>query len=237
MSPSPLERPVRSLEAVESLLRDLGPQLRRGEAARETFARTSRFPTGIGSVDELLGGGLPRGRLSEIAGPFSSGCTSLALALLASATRRGEVVGVVDAADAFDPASAQAAGVALGQVLWARPPGLGETLRCAERLLGAEGFALVLLDLPRTAEPIAPAAWPRLTRGAASSHTSLVLLSEERRAGSAADVALELSAASPRFSSAPALLEGLEVEVSVARSRSHPVGGRTARIHLQTRAA
>ncbi len=242
VSPSPLEHPVRSLDAVESLLRDLGPQLRRGEAVRETCDRFSplpfsQLPTGIEALDDLLGGGLPRGRLSEISGPSSSGGTSLALALLANATGRGEVVGVVDAADAFDPASALAVGVELEGVLWARPPGLREALRCAERLLHAEGFALVLLDLPRTGQPIPPATWPRLTRGAASTHTALVLLSDERRAGASVDVALELSPATACFSAEPALLEGLEIEVALVRSRSRPLGRCSANVRLHTRAA
>jgi recombination protein RecA len=105
-------------------------------------------PTGIPDLDRLLEGGFPHGRLSEIAGPLSSGRTSLALCLLARATRAGEMVAVVDAADAFDPASAQAAGARLDRVLWARAPGWREALRSAERLLEAHGFALVLLDLP-----------------------------------------------------------------------------------------
>ena len=50
--------------------RDLGPQLRRGAPEH---AAASRLPTGIAEVDDLLAGGFPRGRLSEIAGPLSSG--------------------------------------------------------------------------------------------------------------------------------------------------------------------
>ncbi|MGH9606382.1 MAG: ATPase domain-containing protein [Terracidiphilus sp.] len=77
-------------------------------------------PTGIAEVDELLGGGLPVGAISEVTGPESSGRTSLALAFLAQCTREGRACAWVDAEDAFDPESAAANGVALRQLLWVR---------------------------------------------------------------------------------------------------------------------
>jgi recombination protein RecA len=75
--------------------------------------------TGIPQVDALTGG-VPRGGLTEIFGPASSGRTSLLLALMAQATAREEVCVLVDASDAFDPHSAAAAGVDLKRVLWVR---------------------------------------------------------------------------------------------------------------------
>ncbi len=75
--------------------------------------------TGIPAIDALAGG-LPRGALSEIYGPASSGRTSLVLSALAEATARQEVCALVDASDSFDPASAAAAGVDLSRVLWVR---------------------------------------------------------------------------------------------------------------------
>src|ERR1700758_1531811 len=76
-------------------------------------------PFGIVALDELTGG-LPRGALSEIAGPASSGRTGVMLAALAAATRRYEACALVDASDSFDPASAASAGVDLGRLLWVR---------------------------------------------------------------------------------------------------------------------
>ena len=208
---------ARTPEAVAKLLRDLGPQLRRGGSPA---AFQPRLPTGIPAIDRLLGGGIPGGRLSEIAGPLSSGRTSLALALLARATRAGEITAVIDAADAFDPASAEAAGVDLERVLWVRAPRLREALRSAERLLSARGFALVLLDLALADLHIAPATGPRLARLAASTGTPLVALSLERSLGTAAEVAVELTPTRANFSGTPALLEDLEVEVALVRHRS-----------------
>jgi hypothetical protein len=75
--------------------------------------------SGIPALDALTGG-LPRGCLTEICGPASSGRTSLLLAALAAATRRGEFCVVVDASDALDPQSVAAAGVELGRLLWVR---------------------------------------------------------------------------------------------------------------------
>ena len=76
-------------------------------------------PSGIPAIDTLTGG-LPRGCLTEICGPASSGRTTILLAALAAATRRGEFCVVVDASDALDPQSAAAAGVELGRLLWVR---------------------------------------------------------------------------------------------------------------------
>jgi hypothetical protein len=75
--------------------------------------------SGIAAFDALAGG-LPRGCLTEICGPASSGRTTLLLAALSAATRRGEFCVVVDASDALDPQSAAAAGVELKRLLWVR---------------------------------------------------------------------------------------------------------------------
>jgi hypothetical protein len=75
--------------------------------------------SGVSAIDALTGG-LPRGCLTELCGPASSGRTTMLLAALAAATRRGEFCAVVDASDALDPQSAAAAGVDLERLLWVR---------------------------------------------------------------------------------------------------------------------
>jgi hypothetical protein len=75
--------------------------------------------SGIPQLD-LLTGGLARGCLTEICGAASSGRTSVLLFALARATQRGEVCALVDASDAFDPASAAAAGMEMSRLLWVR---------------------------------------------------------------------------------------------------------------------
>jgi hypothetical protein len=220
-----------------ALLRELSADVRAGGAPELASARLA---TGLPALDRLLGGGFPRGRLAEIAGPLSAGRTSLALALLAEATRRGALVSVIDAADAFDPSSAHAAGVDLARVLWARPLAVAEALRCAEHVLTAGGFELVLVDLAfaaaRERPRIPDAAWPRLRKHAASASAGLVLLSRDRLAGAAADLALELSSARAQFAAQPSWLEALEGHVHLVRNRAGPTSA--ARIRFaQTVAA
>src|SRR5438552_10656081 len=72
------------------------------------------LPTGIAEI------GVPRGCLTEIIGPRSSGRATLLMRILAAATARGEICALLDAEDAFDPASAAAAGVDLDRLLWVR---------------------------------------------------------------------------------------------------------------------
>ena len=82
-----------------------------------------RYPpaaTGFAELDALLGGGIPRGQITELVGKASSGCTSVALSLLAEATARQEIAAYIDASDCFDPPSAERAGVALDRLLWVR---------------------------------------------------------------------------------------------------------------------
>ena len=75
--------------------------------------------SGIAAINSLTGG-WPRGCLTEICGPASSGRTTVLLAALAAATRRGEFCVLVDASDALDPRSAADAGVDLHRLLWVR---------------------------------------------------------------------------------------------------------------------
>jgi len=75
--------------------------------------------TGILDMDALTGG-FPRGCLTEICGPASSGRTTVLLSALAAATRRGEFCALIDSGDAFDPHSAAAAGTDLERLLWVR---------------------------------------------------------------------------------------------------------------------
>jgi hypothetical protein len=227
--------------ALEALLVDLGSQIRRGPA-QAAVPPPRLLPTGLHDLDAHLGGGFPHGRLSEICGTPSSGRTSLALRLLAETQRDGALAAWVDLADAFDPASALASGVALERLLWARPRRLEDAIRSSERLLRTEGFELVVLDLSVPAVParrpsVQDVTWLRLARLAASTRTTLLLLSSSDSAGpssagssvrpatgSRADLVLEMQAQGSRFVGPPALLEGLETMALVRRHRRQPIG-------------
>ena len=169
--------------------------------------------TGLGAIDEVLGGGLPRRRLTELVGKRSAGRTSFLLSVLAAATQRGEAVALVDVAGMLDVRSAAAAGVVLERLLWVCPRNLGpgpedtapgrqrenewlrRGLRAAELILAAGGFGLVALDAGEALPRAADATWLRLARGAERSAPPgavLLVAAASRSAGSFAAVGLEL---------------------------------------------
>src|SRR5580765_2797840 len=76
--------------------------------------------TGHAGLDARLSGGIPRGQVSELVGPRSSGRTALMLRMMTAATRRGELVALVDALDMLDVESAAAAGADFARLLWIR---------------------------------------------------------------------------------------------------------------------
>jgi RecA/RadA recombinase len=123
------------------------------EALREASERwvrrermRPRLTSGLATLDTLLGGGWPQGKVGELVGPASSGRSAVATATVAGATTRGEVVAWLDLADALDPASAAATEVDLQRVLWVRPRGVEEAIRAAELVLEVGGFTVVVLD-------------------------------------------------------------------------------------------
>src|SRR6201987_4760455 len=76
--------------------------------------------TGHAGLDARLQGGIPRGHVSELVGPRSSGRTALLLGLLSAATAGGELVAVFDGLDMLDVESAADAGIDLDRLLWIR---------------------------------------------------------------------------------------------------------------------
>ena len=130
--------------------------------------------SGIAQIDALTGG-LPRGCLTEVCGPASSGRTTVMLAAIAAVTRREEICALIDASDAFDPHSATAAGVNLERLLWVRcgshaqssalsrkrrqafsleererrrmEDPVEQALRATDLLLQSSGFGMVAIDL------------------------------------------------------------------------------------------
>src|SRR5512132_4275662 len=77
----------------------------------------SALATDVAALDACLHGGLPRGQLSEIVGPASSGRTTLALQTIAATTERGELAALVDTFDRLDVASAIAVGIDMERLL------------------------------------------------------------------------------------------------------------------------
>jgi len=113
--------------AVEALLRDRKFDRTLTSTMPERLGEDAVSPLGIEAIDRGLAGGLPRGQVSEVVGPSSSGRTSLVWAALGAATRRGEYVALVDTFDRFDPPAAAACGIELSRLLWARGQAISKT--------------------------------------------------------------------------------------------------------------
>ncbi|MGH9252940.1 MAG: hypothetical protein ACRD3C_00050 [Vicinamibacterales bacterium] len=167
--------------------------------------------TAVARLDGCLRGGLPRGQLSEIAGPRSSGRTTLLLQLLAAATRRGEIAAVVDTFDCLDVASVVSAGVELERLLWIRgspgsasPPNtllldrtLERALKALNLVLQAGGFGIVAIDVADAPPPalnrIPFTTWLRIQRTIEGSETACVLVGPQPLARSAGGLTLSMT--------------------------------------------
>jgi recombination protein RecA len=195
--------------------------------------------SGIPEIDSLTGG-LPRGALTEIFGPSCSGRTSLLLAALSARTAQEEACALIDGGDAFDPHSAEAAGVELRKLLWVRCRNVEQTLRATDLLLQGGGFGLIAVDLsdiaPRLVRHVPLDSWFRFRRAVEDTPTILMLLEQESNVKSCASLGLRLEAGAAGWSRMPVegaagqiedysrlpwgwLLEGRSARGEVSRSR------------------
>lgn len=227
-----------AIQRIEGLLRarSLDGTLARPELVPATA------PTGLAALDEALGGGWRRGELSEVTGPVSSGRTSVLVATLAAATGRGEVVGLVDSLDRFDPVMAAAAGVDVTRVLWVRGPSVSEVagsraaseqidaivrrgLRAADLIVRAGGFGVVVLDLadvpPAAVRRVPVSSWMRLAHANEGRDTVCLLLADAPMARSPRGWSVRLTARA-RWTGDSAQrrrLDGLDVDASITSAR------------------
>ena len=105
------------------------------------------IPTGSIALDLALGvGGIPRGRITEIFGPESSGKTTLCQHVLAEAQSRGGVVAFIDVEHALDPTYARACGVNVDELLVSQPDTGEQALEITETLIRSGGIDCVVLD-------------------------------------------------------------------------------------------
>jgi recombination protein RecA len=211
-------------------------------------------PSGISALDARLGGGFPRGQLSELIGPRSSGRTSVLLQAIAAATARGELVALVDALDTFDVESAAAAGVDLSRLLWIRghvvtnqglcrelnQRAIEQAIRALTLVLQAGNFGLVIFDVaeaPSDAVRRLPfTTWLRLQRMVEGSQTACLLLGGEPMARSSAGLTVEFGIRNLEFGIrfTERLFDGLDVQARIVRARAREQ--EDARVALSTSA-
>lgn len=113
--------------AVEALLRERKLDRTLTSTLPERLGDDAVAPLNLEAMDRALSGGVPRGQVSEVVGPSSSGRTSVAWAALAAASRRGESIALIDTFDRFDPPTAQACGLDLSKLLWVRGQAVSKT--------------------------------------------------------------------------------------------------------------
>lgn len=105
------------------------------------------IPTGSLSLDIALGGvGIPKGRVIEIFGPESSGKTTLALHIIASAQKTGGVAAFIDAEHALDPSWAKRLGVKLDDLLVSQPDTGEQALEICEMLVRSNAVEVIVVD-------------------------------------------------------------------------------------------
>ena len=109
--------------------------------------KVQSISTGSMALDFALGvGGLPRGRVTEIYGPESSGKTTLALHVIAEAQKEGGIAAIVDAEHAFDPTYARKLGVDINALLISQPESGEQALSIVETLVRSGAIDVVVVD-------------------------------------------------------------------------------------------
>ena len=121
-----------------------GSVMKMGE--KSTMAIES-IPTGALALDLALGiGGLPRGRVTEIFGPESSGKTTLAIHVVAEAQRNGGVCAYIDAEHAMDPVYVKAIGVDIDELLISQPDTGEQALEITDMLIRSGALDVIVID-------------------------------------------------------------------------------------------
>ncbi|HET9637463.1 MAG TPA: recombinase RecA, partial [Gemmatimonadaceae bacterium] len=115
--------------------------------AADARVRVDSIPTGAINLDAAIGvGGIPRGRITEIYGPESSGKTTLCLHVVANAQRAGGVAAYIDAEHAMDPLYAREIGVDIDELLVSQPDYGEQALEIVDMLIRSGAVDLIAVD-------------------------------------------------------------------------------------------
>ena len=141
---------VDKAKALETALLQIEKQFGKGAVMRlgqNAAMQVDAIPTGSLSLDMALGiGGLPKGRITEIFGPESSGKTTLALHCIAEAQKSGGYAAFIDVEHALDPVYAKALGVDIDQLLVSQPDTGEDALEIAEALVRSGAIDIIVVD-------------------------------------------------------------------------------------------
>jgi recombination protein RecA len=136
--------------AVDAAILSIEKQFGRGSIMKlgtSDRQQVDAIPTGSIALDLAIGvGGIPRGRITEIFGPESSGKTTLCQHVLAEAQKRGGVVAFIDVEHALDPGYARACGVNVDELLVSQPDTGEQALEITETLIRSGGVDCVVVD-------------------------------------------------------------------------------------------
>jgi recombination protein RecA len=137
-------------KALDVALANIEKQFGKGSLMRlgdEAAVPIASIPTGSIALDVALGiGGIPRGRVTEIYGPESSGKTTVALHIVAEAQRAGGTAAFIDAEHALDPTYAQALGVDINELLVSQPDNGEQALEIADMLIRSNAVDVIVVD-------------------------------------------------------------------------------------------
>ena len=148
----------------------------------------TRLRTGLPFLDSMVGGGLPKGAITESISPqISAGSASLISALLQAAQRGRYFLALIDGRDSFDPGPLD--NLCLRHLLWVRCHNALETIKAADLLLRDGNFPLVIADLvlnaPNELRKIPQTSWYRLQRLVEPTSTTFLVLSRRSMVSSA----------------------------------------------------
>ena len=122
-----------------------GAVMKLGDPSAQMEVET--IPTGSLSLDIALGlGGIPKGRVTEIYGPESSGKTTVTLHMIAEVQRRGGIAGFIDAEHALDPVYAKNIGVDIDNLYISQPDSGEQALEIAETMVRSGAIDIVVID-------------------------------------------------------------------------------------------
>jgi len=137
-------------KAVESAITQIERQFGKGSIMKlggKVIVDIPAIPTGSLALDKALGiGGIPRGRVTEIYGPESSGKTTLALHVVAEAQKQGGIAAFIDAEHALDTSYAKKLGVNCDELLVSQPDTGEQALEIADMLVRSGAIDVLVID-------------------------------------------------------------------------------------------